>query len=94
MAIAVPNFIKARETSRKNSCVANLKQIDCAKEQWAMDNGKATGTAVTWGNLTGATGYLKGPVTGPICPGGGTYTIANVGTNPSCSKSADGHILP
>src|SRR5947209_15377900 len=38
LAIAVPNFIKARETSRTKSCVANLKQIDAAAEQWAMDN--------------------------------------------------------
>jgi prepilin-type N-terminal cleavage/methylation domain-containing protein len=94
MAIAVPNFIKARETSRKNSCIANLKQIDSAKEQWAMDNQKATGAVVAWTDLTGATGYLKGPATGPVCPAGGTYTIGNVGTNPSCSKSADGHVLP
>ena len=35
LAIAVPNFIKARETSRSKSCVANLKQIEAAKEQWA-----------------------------------------------------------
>ncbi|HSC48022.1 MAG TPA: prepilin-type N-terminal cleavage/methylation domain-containing protein, partial [Gammaproteobacteria bacterium] len=33
LAIAVPNFIKARETSRSKSCVANLKQIEAAKEQ-------------------------------------------------------------
>ena len=37
MAIAVPNFIQARATSRKNSCVANLKQVDSGKEQYAME---------------------------------------------------------
>lgn len=96
MAIAVPNFIKARESSRRNSCIANLKQIDSAKEQYAMDLRLATGAAVTWANLTGASGYLKGPATGPVCPGGGAYTIDVVGTNPACSKSAspDLHVLP
>lgn len=96
MAIAVPNFIKARETSRRNSCIANLKQIDSAKEQYAMALNLATGAAVTWANLTGASGYMKGPATGPVCPGGGTYTIAVIGTTPSCSKSAspDLHVLP
>ena len=34
MAIAVPNFIQARQTSRMNSCIANLKQIDSATEQY------------------------------------------------------------
>ena len=42
LAIAVPNFIKARETSRSKSCVANLKQIEAAKEQWCMDNKQST----------------------------------------------------
>jgi len=43
MAIAVPNFVKARESSRKQTCISNLKQIDQAKEQWAMDNRKNAG---------------------------------------------------
>jgi prepilin-type N-terminal cleavage/methylation domain-containing protein len=94
MAIAVPNFIRARETSRRNSCVANLKQIDSAKEQWAMDNKAATGATVVMTDIAGT--YMKGPNTGPICPGGGTYTVDVVGTNPACSKAAapDLHVLP
>ena len=32
-AIAIPNFIKAREASQKNACIANLKQIEGAKAQ-------------------------------------------------------------
>ena len=89
MAIAVPNFIQARQTSRKNSCIANLKQIDSAKEQYAMENKLDTGATVTWGNLV--TTYIKSQ---PSCPGGGAYTIDVVGTNPSCSLSASGHVLP
>ena len=89
MAIAVPNFIQARATSRKNSCVANLKQVDSGKEQYAMEAKLDTGATVTWANLTPT--YLKAQ---PTCPGGGTYTIDVVGTNPSCSLSASGHTLP
>ena len=93
MAIAVPNFIRARESSRRSSCVANLKQIDSAKEQFAMDNKLASGDAITAGALWAAGGYIK---TQPTCPSGGTYTVAVVGTNPACSKSAspDLHVLP
>src|SRR5258706_66510 len=28
MAIAIPNFVKARDTAIKNSCINNLRQID------------------------------------------------------------------
>ncbi len=80
LAIAVPNFVNAREKSRAKSCVANLKQIDAGKEQYAMDNNRADGDPVAWNNLTPT--YMKSQ---PGCPSGGTYTIGNVGTNPTCS---------
>ena len=89
MAIAVPNFIQARASSRKNSCVANLKQIDSGKEQYAMEARLDTGATVTQANLVPT--YMKAY---PSCPGGGTYTIDVVGTNPACSLSASGHALP
>lgn len=91
LAIAVPNFIRARETSRTKSCIANLRQIDSGKEQWAMDNRAANGAAVTMADLTGgASPYMKST---PECPSGGAYTVANVGTNPTCSTGGT-HILP
>src|SRR5437016_1174804 len=61
LAIAVPNFIRAREQSRAKSCSANLKQIDSAKQQWAMDNKIAnTNATVPTLDATAATG-LVGP---------------------------------
>jgi len=83
LAIAVPNFVRARETSRASSCAANLKQINSAKEQYAMENRLGTGAAVTAANV--APNYIKAM---PACPSGGAYTIAAVGTNPSCSYAA------
>jgi prepilin-type N-terminal cleavage/methylation domain-containing protein len=94
LAIAVPNFIKARESSRAKSCVANLKQIDSAKEQWAMDNNKQNGATVAITDLVGTTAYIKN---NPTCSSGGSYTVGNVGTNPSCSIGGTGstaHTLP
>src|SRR5712691_221197 len=92
LAIAVPNFIKARETSRTKSCIANLKQIDAAKEQWAMDNKKTSADTPLVADLvgTGATNYIKNT---PTCPSNGTYTANAVGTSPVCSIG-DPHILP
>src|SRR5579862_1891734 len=57
MAIAVPNFIRARQTSRMNACIANLKQIDSAKEEYAMDQKLDNGAAVTMADIAGV--YMK-----------------------------------
>src|SRR6187397_2595849 len=75
LAIAVPNFIKARETSRSKSCVANLKQIEAAKEQWCMDNKQSATATPGTADLYGTTAYVKNT---PGCPSGGTYTIGDM----------------
>lgn len=83
LAIAIPNFIKARQNSRLQTIVANLKQIENAKEQCAMDRGAANGdtTLCTQAVLTNATtGYMKAWPAGPIA---GTYVASAVGTNPT-----------
>lgn len=89
LAIAVPNFIQARDSSRTRSCISNLKQIDAAKQQWAMDNRQAGSAVPVQGDLLGT--YIKGS-TWPACPSGGTYTISAVDTDPTCSIA--GHALP
>ena len=86
-AIAVPSFARARTRARTSACINNLRLIDSAKEQWAMENNKNDGDTPTWDDLTP---YLKAGQ--PECPAGGTYTIGAVGTNPTCSV-AD-HELP
>jgi prepilin-type N-terminal cleavage/methylation domain-containing protein len=45
-SIAVPNFARARDTSRLNIIYSNLRALDAAKDRWALDNNKATGTPV------------------------------------------------
>jgi len=92
LAIAVPNFIKARETSRGKSCIANLKQLDAAKEQWAMDLKKTSTDTPAMTDLvgTGTATYIKNT---PTCASGGTYTINAVGTAPVCSVGGT-HALP
>ena len=88
MAIAIPNFVKARDSSRTSACVSNLKQIDAAKEQWAMDQKKDTGATVLLSDIYPT--YVK---SSPTCASGGTYTINVVGTNPTCSIAGT-HVLP
>ncbi|MGB9620156.1 MAG: competence type IV pilus major pilin ComGC [Armatimonadota bacterium] len=79
LAIAIPNFMRARETSRAKACCSNLRQIETAKEQNAMDNKLSDGDDVV-GDLW--PDYIKEE---PQCPSGGTYTINPIGTNAECS---------
>ena len=44
-AIAIPNFVKARATSQCNACINNLRQLDAAANQFALEKGKTTGSA-------------------------------------------------
>jgi hypothetical protein len=80
-AIAIPNFVKARQTAQINACINNLRMIDGAKQQWALENQKgATGTP-TQGEVVV---YLRNQQF-PVCAAGGVYTINAVGEAPTCS---------
>jgi prepilin-type N-terminal cleavage/methylation domain-containing protein len=84
-AIAIPNFVKARTTAQKNACIANLKQIDGAKEQWAIEAKKTEGDAP---DTTAINAFLKNSQA-PTCPANGAaYTYNNVGTTPTCPNGA------
>lgn len=87
LAIAIPNFVKARDISMKNACINNLRQIQAAKEEWALEKNKSLGDVPTENDLTP---YLVGNKF-PVCPAGGTYTIGAVSNAPTCS--APGHTL-
>lgn len=83
--IAAPNMVRARERTRSRACVSNLRRIDGAKEQWAMDTrarAGATGPAMTL--LVGPARYIKA---NPVCPSNGSYTINNLGTHPACNTA-------
>jgi len=81
-AIAVPNFVKARETAQKNACLNNLRRINGAKQVWALQNNKDTNSSPTMQDLTP---FLKGNVATLRCPAGGAYSINQVGEPPTCS---------
>jgi prepilin-type N-terminal cleavage/methylation domain-containing protein len=72
IAIALPNFLRARENARLRACVANMKQIQAAIEQWGMET-KASGDTPVPSDLNEYANWLK---TIPTCPSGGTYTIS------------------
>ncbi|MGA4643536.1 competence type IV pilus major pilin ComGC [Limisphaera sp. 4302-co] len=81
-AIAIPNFVRARETAQQNTCVNNLRQIDGAKDQWALEQGKNTGDAC---HINDIAPYLR---TVPTCPvGNSAYNVNVIGTAPACTSA-------
>ena len=78
-AIAIPSFMRARETSQTNTCINNLRLVDGAKQQWALENNQLGTATPAYGDINV---YLKVPDV--ECPLGGTYTLNDVETNPEC----------
>jgi len=101
LAIAIPNFVQARETSRAKGCVANLYQITSAKMQCVMDN-RLSPPGTAGFSIDGTTATIPGPngtyqlVSGaantagyirqiPACPGGGQYNPNGIDVPPTCN---------
>jgi hypothetical protein len=84
-AIALPALAKAKEKAKQTSCIANLRQIEVAKQTWALENKKAASAVPTEDDLRE---YLKAPLS---CPSGGTYTLNAVSEPPECS--VPGHVI-
>ena len=97
-AIAIPNFVRARTTAQTNACINNLRQIDGAKQQWALEN-KASSVALPVG--TDIQPYMGRGSAGslPTCPADSTkvfatsYTIGNVSVPPVCNINGSNHVL-
>ncbi len=78
---------RAALAANANTCINQLRQIDAAKVQWALDKSKTTADVPS---ITDLLPYLKDQ-TFPVCPDGGNYSINSAGELPTCSIS--GHVL-
>lgn len=95
-SFVLPNRHRSH-TSPANVCINNMRQIDGAINEWALENGKTNGTVVTANDITN---YIKlnryGKI--PPCPSGGKYIYGKVGDTPqiSCSLSTANppHVMP
>jgi DNA repair exonuclease SbcCD ATPase subunit len=79
---------QSQQIAQRNMCINNLRQLDGAKQQWALEHGK---TADAIPNPQDLAPYLKDNVL-PLCPAGGLYTLNAVNQPPVCSTP--GHALP
>jgi prepilin-type N-terminal cleavage/methylation domain-containing protein len=100
-AIAIPNFVRARTTSQQNACINNLRLIDAAKQQWALEQRQGSTSTPAGSDLQpylghGSAGEL------PSCPAdpAGAWTssysagVNSVASKPTCSISSATHVLP
>ena len=87
--MAIPAFARSRTRSAQTLCISNLRRIDEAKAQWAMDTRKGLGVQPHDEDLFGPTLYIR---TKPQCPAGGQYDLGKVKEPPTCTVA--GHALP
>jgi len=93
-AVAIPNLVKARSQSQVNACVNNLRKIDDATQEWALEHLQGPGSTVTFPDISP---YLKSAV---LCPAAGpnatfatTYLLTTVSNVPTCQISSLNHVL-
>jgi prepilin-type N-terminal cleavage/methylation domain-containing protein len=89
LAIAIPNFVRARSISNQATCISNLRQIRHAIVQWGLETKAGGSTSVRFSDIQP---FLRGTT---VCPAGGTsfddsYDITDVQTAPACKKAPSG----
>lgn len=80
-SIAVPAYMRLRESSKGKVCATNLRQLQSSKERWAMDNRKNNTDTPALADLY--PNYVRRL---PYCPSGGKYELGTVGEPVSCSE--------
>ena len=81
--LTIPTFIRAWSTPASNACINNLRLIDAAKQQWALEKQQTNGAVVAWSDLVPYIGRM------PKCPNGGVYSVGKIGELPKCSIEGD-----
>jgi prepilin-type N-terminal cleavage/methylation domain-containing protein len=97
-AIAVPNFLRARKRSQATRVLEDLRMLDSATDQYAIENNKTSGMTPAWTDLKN---YLKvGSVlysTGADIFGdsyGPTFTVDTLPLIPSGAYTALSDVAP
>jgi hypothetical protein len=97
---AIPNFVSDGRNGpggKSNACINNLRQIDAAANEFALEHNKTNGDVINFPN--DLTPYILLNKDGkiPPCPSGGIYSIKKVGEKPTCSLGTTVipvHVLP
>jgi prepilin-type N-terminal cleavage/methylation domain-containing protein len=97
-AIAIPNFVRARSTAQQNACINNLRQIDSAKQSWALEYKVAVTTVPSANAIQSYMGRGSGGQL-PTCPADSSlsfdssYSVNDLQSPPTCLISPSNHVL-
>ena len=88
-SIAVPNFLRSRKRSQATQVLEDLRLIDAAVDQYAIENNKKAGEDVTWADVQKylKTGTRLETSTGKDILGGTFTTPFKVDTIPKVPKT-------
>jgi type IV pilus assembly protein PilA len=75
-ALAVPGFVKARKQSQGRRILNDIRQMDAAVDQWALNNGLTDGAVI---DSVGASSYMK-TAWNTVDLLGNSYTVTVVGS--------------
>jgi prepilin-type N-terminal cleavage/methylation domain-containing protein len=96
--IAIPNFVRARLKAQQSACINNLRQIDGAKQTWALENRASQTTVPVIANIQPYLG--RGTAgTAPTCPAdpantfATSYNLNDLQTAPTCIVDPTDHHL-
>jgi prepilin-type N-terminal cleavage/methylation domain-containing protein len=98
-AIAIPNLMHSQEAARMNICISNLRYIDAAKQQWALEQRKLETDIPAGSDLQPYLGRTAGGSL-PSCPADAAQSFAtsydpqSVGARPVCLIIPATHVLP
>ncbi len=91
--VAIPNLVKSRSTANMHTCIGNLRQVNLAIQQWALETRQGEDASVS---ATDVLPYLNGDIR---CPSGGktfadSYFLTTVQNRPTCRIMPNTHKLP
>lgn len=97
MSITIPYYVRQRAITQSNICINNITKIDDAACQFALERGKKTGDSLAYPSDLTPYIHLNQLTSLPSCPAGGLYSVASVGSHPTCSLNttvSPSHIMP
>jgi len=97
-AMAVANLTRSRANAQTNRCIDNLRMIDEAKQQWALEHAASGSTVPVDSDIQPYLGRGAGVL--PVCPADSaasfdtSYSLNDCQSRPTCIILPAIHALP
>ncbi len=98
-SMAIPNMVHSRQMAQMNACISDLRCIDSAKQQWAMEQRKRDTDTPAGSDLQPFLGHTTAGSL-PSCPVDAAQSFAtsyapqSIGSQPACLIIPATHVLP